>query len=341
MRFLGRALLRIFTRTTVMGVENFPKNGPLILVGNHTDVTEVALMALYAPFLVEMMGASDIPLDTRFQWIFEPYGYIPINRGNWDRKGLNAALEVLKQGGVIGIFPEGGIWDSKSRPARTGVAWLSYMAQAPVVPIGFGGVNGAFEAATKLERPRITMHIGNVIPPVQGDVPGKPRKEALEDAAMHIMTQVESLIPEEERNKRTPVEEIFDFELLVATEDGETISLTADFTQEEREALGQLFTRPILIDVFTNNLRMKEVTPLKRAQEPQDPEQLAIATEAMLNYLDKNPQFFNYRFGYRLGTATVNGLRRLRQMAAARRRGARFILRPLRMNRAPSGSGGA
>lgn len=334
MRLLGRVLMGIFTRPTVKGVENFPSKGPLILVGNHTDVTEIALMVLYAPFLVEMMGASDIPLDTRFQWIFEPYGYIPINRGNMDRKGLNLALEVLKQGGVIGIFPEGGIWESHSRPARTGVAWLSYMAQAPVVPIGFGGVNGAFEAATRLARPRLNMRVGDVIPPVQANVPGKSKKQALEAAASEIMTRIEELIPEEERQGRQVEEEDYDFEMLVSTGDGETVSMTADFTPEEREALGKLFNRPVLIDVFTTNLKLHQVKTLKDLQKEQDPEKLAAATQAMLDYLEKNPQFFNYRFGYEMGTAMVGGLRRMRDMSwGAAKRGQRFILRPLRRRR--------
>lgn len=335
MRLLGRVLIGLFTRTTVTGTENFPRKGPLILVGNHTDVTEVALMVLYSPWLVEMMGAADIPLDTRFQWIFEPYGYIPINRGNWDRKGLNAALDVLKQGGVVGIFPEGGIWDSHSRPARTGVAWLSHMAQAPVVPIGFGGVNGALEKATRLARPKIYMHVGHVIPPVNANVPGKSRKQALEASAQYIMEQVESLIPEEDRKVREVIDEDFDFELLIATDDGQTASMAADFTQEEREALGQLFNRPVVIDVFHSNLKMEVVAPLKDLTKPHDPEQVAAATQAMLDYLDKNPQFFNYRFGYNAGNAMVRGLVRMRDMSwNAARRGQRLMLRPLRQRRA-------
>ncbi|MCB9455632.1 MAG: 1-acyl-sn-glycerol-3-phosphate acyltransferase [Anaerolineaceae bacterium] len=175
-QIVGRALLGLLTRTTVAGRENLPEKGPLILVGNHNALMEAALMVLHSPYQIELLGAGDIPFDPRYAWAIERYGYIPIRRGEMDRLALNKALGVLKQG-VIGMFPEGGIWEAAFKRARTGVSWLSSQANAPIIPIGFGGIDGALGATMKLRRPRMLMNIGHVIPPIPAEIEGSPAKK--------------------------------------------------------------------------------------------------------------------------------------------------------------------
>ena len=109
MRLLTRALLRLLTRVKIEGLENIPDEGPVILAGNHVAVLEAVLMTVIPKRLVEPIGAGDMPFEGIFDKIVTYYGYIPINRGNLDRKGMNQALDVLKQGGMVGIFPEGGV----------------------------------------------------------------------------------------------------------------------------------------------------------------------------------------------------------------------------------------
>jgi 1-acyl-sn-glycerol-3-phosphate acyltransferase len=88
LRFLGRLLLPLLARVTITGRENFPRKGPVILAGNHVAFLEVALMVVYPPYLVELIGTGDIPLDPTFAPLAHLYGFIPVNRGNLDRNGL-------------------------------------------------------------------------------------------------------------------------------------------------------------------------------------------------------------------------------------------------------------
>jgi 1-acyl-sn-glycerol-3-phosphate acyltransferase len=122
MRLLGRALLPLLTRTTIAGRENWPEHGPLLVVGNHIAAIEAVLMIVYAPWQIEPIGPGDIAPPPAMDAVARMYGYTPINRGNADRAALTKALDVLKQGGVLGIFPEGGIWDTAAKPAKRGVA---------------------------------------------------------------------------------------------------------------------------------------------------------------------------------------------------------------------------
>ncbi|MEJ2598746.1 MAG: 1-acyl-sn-glycerol-3-phosphate acyltransferase, partial [Anaerolineales bacterium] len=85
-RGLGRVLLPAFFEIEIEGWENFPKEGPLLVVGNHTAAMEAVLMVVYTPWQVEMIGAGDIPQEKIIEWVISFYGSIPIRRGSFDRQ---------------------------------------------------------------------------------------------------------------------------------------------------------------------------------------------------------------------------------------------------------------
>jgi 1-acyl-sn-glycerol-3-phosphate acyltransferase len=316
LRFAGRAVGALAMRTQVIGRENLPTKGPLILVGNHIAVVEVGLMATYTPYNLEIMAAGDIPLDPRYQWMADLWGIIPIKRGSMDRDGMSKALDVLNQGGVVGLFPEGGIWETTLRQARQGVAWLSNKGQAPVVPIGFGGIEGALAQIARFRRPRLTMNIGKPIPPVQVDVPGKSRKELLQQGADYIMDRISELIPEDERRIRTQpyIGETFDFKWELTSPEGVAIAVPSEVEIVDKHGLSKLFHRPVMMDVFNRNLKLP-VRPLVRLRRAHSPLEIAASVHAILTWLGDNPYFFHYRFGHEEGEAMMRGLRQLQHSA--------------------------
>jgi 1-acyl-sn-glycerol-3-phosphate acyltransferase len=333
-RLLGRAMMSLLTRTTINGMENLPKEGPLILVGNHVAILEAVMMVLYSPWLIEVVGTGEIPFDPRYAPLINTYGYIPIRRGDVDREALNGALDVLKQGGVVGIFPEGGIWESSMKKGRTGVAWLSYQSQAPIAPIGFGGVEGALANALKLKRPRLVMNIGTVIPPIQQDVPGKSRKEALQDGANLIMQHIEALIPEDDKRRWNRIrDERFELRLTITAPDGKMVDIPDELAFKRPEMLSKFFHRPLLLDVFSRNLNLP-VQPLQRLSTERDPKQLGDATQVVLGYLETNPHFLSYRFGYDEAASMKLGLEQLLEIARwAEGQGYQMTITPIRRYR--------
>jgi 1-acyl-sn-glycerol-3-phosphate acyltransferase len=332
-RFVGRALTGLLTRLTITGRENLPTRGPLIVVGNHVAMLEAALMVLYTPWEIELMAAGEIPLDPRYAPFANTYGYIPVRRGAMDRQAMNQALGVLRQGGVIGMFPEGGIWESAFKRARTGVAWLSYHATAPIVPVGFGGIDGALTAALKFERPRLSMNIGAVMPPIQGQG-DKPLKVILEEGARAVMSQVEALVPEEDKRRWNRIQdERFELELSVYRRDGTPVELPDNLTLSRPEMLSKFFHRPLLLDVMSRNLELP-VQALQRLDAENDPQRLADAAQVALGYLDQNPHFLSYRFGYEQGSGMKTGLLELRDIGRwAQERGYRLMVTPIRRYR--------
>ncbi len=115
LRTIGRFLLPLFADVKTEGLDLLPRKGPAIFAGNHENIIEVVLLAVYSPVAVEFIGSGDVPIDPRFAWLARLYGFIPIKRGNIDRSAIYTALKVLREGGVIGIFPQGGYLGCRSK----------------------------------------------------------------------------------------------------------------------------------------------------------------------------------------------------------------------------------
>jgi 1-acyl-sn-glycerol-3-phosphate acyltransferase len=330
LRGLARVLFGLLSKLEITGLDNFPERGPLLVVGNHVAAFEAALMVVYAPLQVELLAAGDIPLDPNLSPFASAYGYIPINRGAMDRQALSKALDVLKQDGVIGIFPEGGIWEPGPKRPQSGVAWLSYYAHAPVVPIGFGGMEGAIDKLIKFKRPALQMHVGEPLPPVRR-IKGQSRKACFEQAATRIMDAVYALVPEEDKRYQSEVlNERFALHVAVyddtsaQSEDVEPsarrdVDYPDALTISQEAALSKFFHRPVLLDIFNRNLKLPvqalQALVCKPASLP-PPAQIVAALDPILIYLEEeNPYLFTYRFGYDWGTAMKEALVQLRALA--------------------------
>lgn len=338
MRLLGRMLMALLTRTTITGLENLPKKGPLILVGNHVAIVEVMMMALHVPWQVELIGTGDIPIDPRFAWLAKAWGYIPVSRGSVDRDEMRLPIEILKHNGYVGIFPEGGIWENSLRKARTGVAWLSHHTQTPILPIGFGGMRGALKAALAFKRPKLVMNIGHMIPAVDLKVEGMSRKEALQYSANMVMAQVSDLIPDEEKRSWKHVQnEQFDFKVILRHIDGNGVQQETERTVTYPESLSKFFHRPVLLDVMVRNMKIVGVKPLQQLNRELPAQRLAVAIQNALQFLDENPQFLNYRFGYDEAAEMYQGVRELLAIAReAAENGYDMKIVPIRRYRDPA-----
>jgi 1-acyl-sn-glycerol-3-phosphate acyltransferase len=314
LRGLGRIILPLLTHTQVEGQERFPDRGPLLVVGNHIAAMEVVLMVVYAPWQMEMLGPGDIPPPPAMDAIARAHGYIPINRGNVDRRALTQSLDVLRRGGVLGMFPEGGIWETGDKPAKRGVAWLSYHARAPILPIGFGGLEGAMNAIFKLKRPPLAMHVGEVIPPVTIP-PGTPRKQALQAASARVMQAVRDLIPEAYRHQHPEIaEERFELRVAVRDAQGHAVAVPPDRAISHAQALCKIFYRPAILNIFALDLHI-DVAGLQRLVDQPEPGAVAASIDRIMAYLaERNPAFFTYRFGIEEGLAMEAALRELRAL---------------------------
>jgi 1-acyl-sn-glycerol-3-phosphate acyltransferase len=184
----------------IVGQENLPKNGPLLVVANHFSFIDPVAMVRLAPWPIEFIGGFRMPNAPVWStYIPKIWGYYPIYRGTASRDGLRAAEAVLAQGGVLGIFPEAGNWATVLRPARPGAAFLASRTGAPILPMGFHGLLDVFPRLRDRRRARVTLRIGKPFGPFHVTGRGRARRQQLEEIGHEIMGRIAELIPPERR----------------------------------------------------------------------------------------------------------------------------------------------
>lgn len=333
MRFVSRSLLRLLAQVEIINGERLPQSGPVILAGNHVAELETLMMLTYSPGLVEFIGTGDIPFDPNYAFLANTYGLVPINRGNLDRQGLNQALSVLQQDGILGIFPEGGTWDPAQMQAQPGIAWLSYKAQAPVLPIGFGGLKGSLGKALHFKRPKLVMRVGELLPPVSIPENGLSLKTNLEQAANAILAKINELVPPEDLQQFTRHDdESYRLQVKLLGQDG-VIDMPEDYQVKHGAAYARFLYYPNLMDVLYRNLHLP-IRVIKTVGKYLAPDELLIAWQAILDYLEENPGYFTYRFGILRGLAVKESLQELHRLGQwAQQKGYRIKLEPMRRYR--------
>lgn len=135
-------LLRLLFRIRVEGSERIPPAGPVIVASNHLSFLDSIFIPLVLRRRVTFVAKAEYFDSWKTRWFFEGVGQIPIRRGGGSasERALASALDVLKQGGVFGIYPEGTrSRDGNLHRGHTGVARLALRSGAPIVPIGLVG----------------------------------------------------------------------------------------------------------------------------------------------------------------------------------------------------------
>jgi len=314
-KWIFRGVLKLLFRIEIVGIENFPRNGPLLVIGNHTGAMEVVLLNAYSPRQIEMLSAADTPAERITEIINSIYGSIPVKRGSYNRSALQKALDVLEQEGLVGLFPEGGLWDVGKQRAMPGISWLSYRSGAPILPVGFNDTSGAMGAGLKFKRPYLKMYVGEVLEPAS--VPDGSAKEVyFKDHAAKVMEKVYQLVPLEDAPPKEDIsEESFDLEISLKDSAGNQVDLPTALQTGHSSELGRFFLLPHLLeDVFLYDLKLP-VLPLKNLNTDPPIESLIEAIKSILLYLEnENPYLLTYRFGVRTGLGMHKGLEELLQI---------------------------
>jgi 1-acyl-sn-glycerol-3-phosphate acyltransferase len=142
---LGPILRRLF-KVRVEGMENVPTTGPVILASNHLSFSDSIFLPLVLDRRVTFVAKAEYFEQRKTAWFFKLMGQIPVKRGGGpaSQRALESAKEVLMDGGVFGIYPEGTRSpDGRLYKGRTGVARLALDTSAPVVAAAMIGTREA------------------------------------------------------------------------------------------------------------------------------------------------------------------------------------------------------
>jgi len=197
---LVRSFFRLVMEMRVEGLENFPREGPVVLAANHVTNFDVFPMQFALPRPIFFMGKAELFKNPLVDLVIRNLSGFPVNRGEMDLWAMRHAAKVLAHGQTLGMFPEG--TRSKGRGlkvAKTGSARLAIEAHCPILPIAIVGSDQFFKRF-----PRRTLVQITLLQPLLPKLGENPL--ALTDRLMFTLAQG---LPEEMRGVYAQVPEGF------------------------------------------------------------------------------------------------------------------------------------
>ncbi len=174
------------------GHDNIPQTGPAILASNHLSYLDHFLMPAVVDRQVYFISKAehfDVPVQS---WLFEQWGVIPLARGEGDQEALERARQVIEEGDLFGIYPEGTrSLDGRLHKGHTGVARLALQTEAPIVPVGMLGTYQALPKGQRVPRfPDVEIRFGEPLRAPDGDPEDYPTLRKVTDDVMHAIQEL-------------------------------------------------------------------------------------------------------------------------------------------------------
>lgn len=192
--FLKMIFLNIFLvlfRCKVVGKENIPKQGGVIIAANHVSLWDPPLTAAFVPRYVHFMAKEELFKIPILGYIIKKLHSFPVRRGASDRSAIRTAISLLAEGHCLGLFPEG--TRSKNgmiRKPEAGLALIALKAGVPVIPTAIIGTNKIFKKGSFL--PVLEVRFGRPMT-IHSE---KTDKSALQEFSQEIMNEIEHLMKE-------------------------------------------------------------------------------------------------------------------------------------------------
>ena len=139
-KIIGTPLFYLIFWPKFVNKNNIPKDGPIILAGNHKSNFDCAFLVCSTNRVVHFLAKKEL-LETKIKWFFKGMGIIPVDRKNKNPKALEDAIKNLKENNVIGIFPEGTRNKSKDviLPFKYGAVKMASETNCYIVPFSITG----------------------------------------------------------------------------------------------------------------------------------------------------------------------------------------------------------
>ena len=140
-RFILGPFFKWYYNPTIIGKENIPKEGAILIVGNHKHLYDQCLSIISTKRFIKYMAKREYFDNKKTRWFFKAVGCISVDRSVHDGKAKGEAIETLKNGGAIGLFPEG--TRNKTQefllPFKFGAVSMAKKTDAYLVPFGITG----------------------------------------------------------------------------------------------------------------------------------------------------------------------------------------------------------
>lgn len=195
-RFFAYPLVKLFFHVKVHGKENIPLTGGLIICANHTTMIDPIILGVMSRRQVYYMAKEELFKSKPVGWFLRKLGAFPVQRGTGGEAGLNSAIDAIKTGKLVGIFPEGTrSKDLSPQRGKSGTAVIARVTGADILPVAICCKKGRPKIFRKVD-----VFVGEVIPYPEldlgesGTMPeGLQESRKLKTAVSRIMNDITEL----------------------------------------------------------------------------------------------------------------------------------------------------
>ncbi|MEM8639230.1 MAG: lysophospholipid acyltransferase family protein [Cyanobacteria bacterium P01_G01_bin.54] len=181
-------LFRVYFQGQIVGLEQIPTRGSVVVVSNHASNFDPPLLANALQRPVAFMAKAELFKIPVFATAIRLYGAYPVKRQQADRRAIQTALNMGQQGWAIGVFLEGTrTSDGRVHRPKRGAALLAAKLQAPLLPVCLWGTE-KIEQGGFPQRTPVTVRIG---PPITA--PTTTQRDELEQVTRHCAKQINAL----------------------------------------------------------------------------------------------------------------------------------------------------
>lgn len=137
---LMRPLFKLFYSPKIIGADKIPSDSPIVIAGNHKHIYDQCLTIMATKRVIHYMAKKEY-FEGKLAPFFRAVGCIPVDRSRHDFSSAKSAMQVLRSGGAIGIFPEGtrNKTDEFLLRFKTGAVAMAKKSDAYIVPFGLTG----------------------------------------------------------------------------------------------------------------------------------------------------------------------------------------------------------
>ncbi len=211
-----RWLMRFVTRTYLLGLfrvegrEHFPRSGGVLVCPNHVSTVDPPMVPAFIPRSDSwsMAKAEYFERPSFTNWLFTNYHAFPVVRHSADRRALKRASDILREGHVLVVYPEGTrIETGGLERAEPGAGFLAQKLEVPVVPVALVGTRECFPKGARWpRRVPVRMIVGRPFRlPARTD---EGAKVSAQDATDAVMLSIAELLPPDGRGRYSDVEQL-------------------------------------------------------------------------------------------------------------------------------------
>lgn len=139
-KFIFKIYFFFINKITLKGTENIPENGGIVLCSNHINWLDPILIGICVKRKIYFMAKAELFSNKFFAFIMRSINAFPVKRGTADISAIKKSFNIIKNGEILGIFPEGTRSKTgKLLPAEPGASVIALKTNAPVIPVRVQG----------------------------------------------------------------------------------------------------------------------------------------------------------------------------------------------------------